>query len=684
MMRTRRWIATALLAASLSAGLPLTAMAQAAQSQPTGGQPLTGAMAAGAAPDRHAVGDPRADDPADAGRSIALTAAERRWLAAGHQVRVRVGDWPPFMMIDHGRVEGIAIDYLERIFRRYGIDYTYVTDDRVSWPEALADIRRREVVDMVPTAKITARRRRYMVFTDEYLSPPWVIFTRTDAPFISGIEDLAGRTVIVPEGFAMRELLAQRYPDIIVTTVSGKPLVERCLLAVASGEADAYIGNLTVGAYLIATMNLANLKVAAPTPFGAHANAMGIRRDWPELASLINKALRSMSPQEKVALRNRWMAVRYDFGIRPRDLALWIAGVSLVALAVVAVVLAANRRLRVEVARRTDAEKRLRRRKQELQTVLDGIQMPLVLVDVDARRGRLSYAAVNPAYMAATGMKEQDLIGKQLGDLPAAQSHADLPAVHYRQCAQNGQVVRYETCLKRGGEPTWWLTQVSPLRDDDGHIYRLVGSSLDISERKRAELALVLSNNELQQLALTDPLTGLYNRRYLDRRLSTEWHRHRHLGAPLALILCDIDYFKQYNDTYGHQAGDDCLRRVAGVLIAITRYDVDAAVRFGGEEFAFLLPQTDAHFAIAIAERIRTDVARLALAHAASPIKPVVTLSCGVAALVPSDTNRPETLILRADRALYRSKAQGRDRVCVSARETAAAAGEYARSAETS
>ena len=161
--------------------------------------------------------------------------------------------------------------------------------------------------------------------------------------------------------------------------------------------------------------------------------------------------------------------------------------------------------------------------------------------------------------------------------------------------------------------------------------------------------------------ARTDALTELANRRMLDEMLAREWARARRHGEPLAMLVCDIDYFKFYNDNYGHQPGDDCLRQVARVLGQHASRDSDLAARYGGEEFVVLLPATGVDGATLVGQSIQKTVHRLGLPHEESPYG-VVTLSVGVAALIPDHDNE-SLLFAEADRRLYLAKQQGRNRV---------------------
>jgi diguanylate cyclase (GGDEF)-like protein/PAS domain S-box-containing protein len=196
----------------------------------------------------------------------------------------------------------------------------------------------------------------------------------------------------------------------------------------------------------------------------------------------------------------------------------------------------------------------------------------------------------------------------------------------------------------------------------------------DITERKQAE---ELIQQLVQQLevekktaelnANTDSLTGVANRRYFDQVLNTEFHRLKRTGAPLSLIMLDVDHFKNFNDSYGHLAGDDCLRQIGTTLKTFVRRASDFVARYGGEEFVVVLAETDPHGAEILAERIRTAIEALAIPHAGSEVAQVVTVSLGVVTVYPSGMSSTEQIMALADKAMYRAKQAGRNRTSVAA-----------------
>jgi diguanylate cyclase (GGDEF)-like protein len=185
----------------------------------------------------------------------------------------------------------------------------------------------------------------------------------------------------------------------------------------------------------------------------------------------------------------------------------------------------------------------------------------------------------------------------------------------------------------------------------------------DISTRKRAEQELQAAYRAMEELAVVDALTGLANRRRFDTCLTSEWRRGMREREPLSLILLDVDHFKRFNDTFGHLRGDSCLKQVAESAMDVVTRPGDLVARFGGEEFAIILPNTDHTGALRVADEVRESLMRRNLQHPdAAP--GVVTVSGGCATIVPGHGQRATELIEMADCALYRAKHLGRNRVC--------------------
>ena len=215
--------------------------------------------------------------------------------------------------------------------------------------------------------------------------------------------------------------------------------------------------------------------------------------------------------------------------------------------------------------------------------------------------------------------------------------------------------------LTKDGEYIWIRDVVHVLRNADGEVEALIGFMFDISERKKTEEKLLQLQKELEELSFQDGLTRVANRRMFDSIIQVEWTNARRNSQPLSLIMLDIDYFKQYNDHYGHIQGDDCLKQVAEILSSAGTRANDFFARFGGEEFVLVLPQTDSDAAKKIAERCRKLIFKAQIPHAKSLIGPVLTISVGVGTVIPGYQDDSVDFINSVDQRLYQAKQLGRN-----------------------
>lgn len=217
--------------------------------------------------------------------------------------------------------------------------------------------------------------------------------------------------------------------------------------------------------------------------------------------------------------------------------------------------------------------------------------------------------------------------------------------------------------LTADGSYVWIRDVVHVLRNEAGETEALVGFMFDISERKKTEEQLLALQKQLEEYSYKDGLTGINNRRMFDSVMEVEWASAQRSRRPLSLILLDIDYFKQFNDHYGHIQGDESLKRVAQALEWAAVRPRDCVARYGGEEFALILPETDGESAQAIAERCRKLISHLRIPHEHSVVAPLLTISLGVGTILPEAGDTPQAFLSEVDRLLYQAKRQGRDRL---------------------
>jgi diguanylate cyclase (GGDEF)-like protein/PAS domain S-box-containing protein len=232
-----------------------------------------------------------------------------------------------------------------------------------------------------------------------------------------------------------------------------------------------------------------------------------------------------------------------------------------------------------------------------------------------------------------------------------------------KACLETGAPWRIDAEITTAKGKTLWVRTQGEAVWDCGIVVKLIGASQDISERIQYASALEAANQNLERLTLTDGLTGVGNRRLVDQVLKEEWHRCGRSAQSLGMMMVDIDHFKAYNDTYGHQQGDTALIRVAELLQRCVQRAGEVVARYGGEEFVVLSPGGDRGDMARLANVFAALLAQSNMPHAASPVSRVVTVSVGIAALVPTSADEPAMLLSLADAALYDAKRTGRNRI---------------------
>ena len=299
----------------------------------------------------------------------------------------------------------------------------------------------------------------------------------------------------------------------------------------------------------------------------------------------------------------------------------------------------------------------------EFDQIFDAVADPTWVVDKKYRVIR-----INRAFLDLVGLAEkEDALFRKCHELLSS------PLCQTPQCPlkriqrTKGRIEVEEEWEVGSDKRIPFLMTAMPLFGLVSELVGMVQYFKDITERKQYEEALEKANRELEGLAAQDGLTGLANRRTFDERLYNEWMRMAREKQPFSLILCDIDFFKKYNDYYGHQSGDACLKAVAGCIQESLQRPGDLAARYGGEEFAIILPSTPSQGGFQVAEKIRKAIFGLNMEHARSAVADRVTICMGVATTIPpsSEGRLAESLLQAADQALYVSKKNGRNQTTV-------------------
>ena len=282
-----------------------------------------------------------------------LTDAERKWLA--QHPDIRLGDdfaWPPFVFEDNkGNFSGISSGYIETISKRLGIKIRPLKG--LTWPQVLEQVKSGGV-DILPAVARTPEREKFLNFTKPYISFPIVVATLRSGPFVDSLSDLKGLRVGVVKGYVTQELLETEHPDL--TLVMFKNLAEG-LLALEKKKIAAFVDNLGSITYQIDKYGLEEIKIAAPTDYRFELS-IGVRKDWPELSLLLDKALDTLDDKERTAIKNTWMALEVKFGLDIKTIMMWAVPIGISIVLIILIGLFWNRRLSKEVIERKRAEKR--------------------------------------------------------------------------------------------------------------------------------------------------------------------------------------------------------------------------------------------------------------------------------------------------------------------------------------
>lgn len=422
---------------------------------------------------------------------IHLTENEKIWLAQNHVVRVRVGNNPPLHFFD-GQNKGISVDYLRLIAELVGFEVEFVHG--IPWAEAIEELKNPRRFDVILTAKNTKERQQYMRFSDDYLFMPLVIFSRTNSSFISSINDLIGKTVAVEKSFVMQEKLITEYPGINLLV---KEHSVESLQAIASGEADAYIGNLATSTYIIHKHNLTNLQIACPAPFDNHNQAFAVRNDWPEFVSILNKAIKAIPSGELTGLRNKWFNFKFEYGISQNDVFKWIGSVVGICLFFLLFFIYKNRLLRVEIDRRKKVEEDLEKISCQQREVVKAANVGLW--DWNLQTNKVHYSKEWKSQLGYTDVEISDARKEWESRIHPEDLELTV-AIIEKSIQEKNKKFHVEFRLrKKNGSYIWVLAQGSVFEDKNGEPARIVGSHIDITAQKQVANEKKELENRLQQ-----------------------------------------------------------------------------------------------------------------------------------------------------------------------------------------
>jgi len=539
---------------------------------------------------------------------------------------IKIGNdsfWEPFEFIDEsGKFSGMAADYFEIISKQLGVKFEPFTN--MPWSEVMELVKQGQV-PILSCAVATPERKQLMKFTKPYLSFPLVLVATEEVNFIDDYRQLNGQTVAVPEGYWSQEWLEKNYPEIDLLLVNS---VKEGLQSVLNGKAVAYSGNLASINFAIKRYGLNGLHIAADSD-ARFELAIGVSKGDPILYSIMNKALNNISAEQKDAIYNKWIQLELVKKTDHRVLFSVITVSIIVLLLLVMIIYIFHRQ---------------KKRQDFYIKQVNELSMATYTTLPD-----LTVEWVSDSFLKLVGCDREQIVGQSHDVL----RNPEIPDEFYEQIFKTvsaGKVWSGELKATSCAGHTYWVEATLTPEFKHGQPVGVWTTRTDITDKKRME-----------ELAIKDSLTGVYNRNQFNELFETQVHKAGRNRSFFCMAMFDVDDFKLINDRYGHQRGDEVLKEVVSVTKQYFNRANDLIFRVGGEEFVILSDFESLDSFEDYLNQFREAVKSLKIPNPDSDLK-LLTISIG--GLFCEQMNpfiQSSQVYSRADKALYEAKHGGRN-----------------------
>ncbi len=553
-------------------------------------------------------------------KTIELTLTEKNYIKHKKQIKMCINpNAMPFEKIKNGKHIGMAADFF-KIFQK-DINTPIVLIETKDWSQSLEFVKNRRC-DILSMAMKTSDRENYLNFTSPYFHSILVLVTKPNIAFIDNLKQVEGKKIGVAKGYAIYEILQKKYPSLKLVETEN---LQDGLQKVSSGELFGFIENIASVGYMYQTSFMHELKISGKIKETLNLG-VAVRNDDLILLNIFNKAIQKISPQIKQSILNKYLAIKYEQGF---NYSLFWKIFALFTLAIVF----------LSIRYRT-----IRKYNKKIEKQFQVIDENVLLSTSDLNN-KITY--VSKALCKLSGYTQKELLGKS-NYLFVNQEISDSAYKKIRDSILDGEIwVGDVENTKKDGSIFWTNTKITPILDKKNRVIYFSTIKEDITYKKA-----------LEKITTTDTLTQVSNRRLLDQSIFKEFERARRYKNVFSIIFIDIDFFKNVNDTYGHQVGDDVLVQTAQLLQENLR-NIDILGRWGGEEFLIICPESRLEDANMLALKLKD-----AIEHFDFPVVHNLTCSFGVTQYRENDEK--EDIIERVDKALYRAKQNGRNRVEIS------------------
>jgi len=574
---------------------------------------------------------------------LELSESELEWLQNNPTVSF-TGDpnWLPYEAFDKtGRYIGIVAEHLKLISELTGIKF--LMSPSKTWTESTEKAKNGSVDILSETDD--SDLKSHLIFSSNYLSNPIVIAMHNDENYVEDISKIEDRNIALIKDYGYASKIRRKYPQINFITVDD---IQSGLIAVSTGEIDALLCTLALCSYTIAELGLNNVRIVGKTEFNTKL-ALGVQKHQLELVSILNKAINKITPGQQQVILDAWIKQKYA---AKTDYTL-VLQVTAVAIFLLGIFAFWNRRLSQEIDLRVATENELKSAEEVLRIshqrlLLHREQTPLAVIEWNTD---FEFVYWNKAAEQIFGFTKEQVLGRHVTEMILPESAREVvDAVWQDLLAKKGGDRSTNENITKDGRIILCEWYNTPLLDQNGTVIGVSSMVDDITERKRSEELIWKQAN-------FDTLTSLPNRNMFHDRLAQELIKSNRAKLPLALLLIDLDEFKEVNDTLGHDVGDQLLQQAGHRITSCVR-ESDTVARLGGDEFMIILSELhDRNKVDEIAEKI---IARLTEEYHLGDEVIHASGSIGIT-LYPTDASDIDTLIKNADQAMYAAKQKGRN-----------------------